>query len=408
MNYEILPIENGHATSAKGFKAAGTAAGIKKSGKPDLGILVSQVRCTAAGMFTTNRLKGASLRVTQEHLADGHAQALIVNSGNANACTSERGLVDAREMARCLARPLGIATQDVLPNSTGVIGIYLPLPLIREGIEKLIPRLRADGGLELAQAMMTTDTVPKTAARRVVVEGHAFTIGGCAKGAGMIMPNMATMLAFLTTDARISPSSLSWFLHEAVESSFNRLSIDGDTSCCDTAILMANGLSDSTDILPERDCVSKAFLAALKEVCLDLTHQLARDGEGVTKVVTVQVKGARAPDDALRVARSIANSPLVKTAIHGCDPNWGRLITAAGYSGAEFDPAQCALWIGDLQMMHRGQPAGFDEAAAHAFMQQPEYTITLDLGQGDHSDFYIMTDLSKAYIDINADYRHRT
>ncbi len=408
MKYEIKPIENGNATSAQGFKAAGIAAGIKKSGKPDLGILVSQVRCSAAGMFTTNQLKGASLLVTREHLADGHAQALIVNSGNANACTSGRGLVDAREMARCLARPLGIAMQDVLPNSTGVIGIYLPLPLIREGVEKLIPRLSEDGGLELAQAMMTTDTVPKTSARRVVVEGHAFTVGGCAKGAGMIMPNMATMLAFLTTDARVSPQNLSWFLKEAVENSFNRLSIDGDTSCCDSALLMANGLSDSTEILPERDLVSEAFLAALKEVCLDLTKQLARDGEGVTKVATIQVKGARTPEDARRAARSIANSPLVKTAVHGCDPNWGRIITAAGYSGAEFDPGRCALWIGGIQMMHHGEPAGFDEAAAHAVMQGGEYTITLDLGQGDGSDFYIMTDLSKAYIDINADYRHRT
>lgn len=408
MPYTIQTLANGSVTSPKGYKACGVAAGIKSTGKLDLGFLVSQTRCATAGVFTTNQLKGASLLITKEHISDGYAQAVVVNSGCANACTGERGFLDAREIARCLGRKLNIASQDVLPSSTGVIGVYLPLPKIREAIDLAIPRLREDGGEEMAQAIMTTDTVMKSVAKKVVVDGREFTLGGCAKGAGMIMPMMATMLSFLTTDARVSPQNLQIFLKEAVERSYNRLTIDGDTSCDDTVLLMANGLSDSVEIVPGMGEAAEAFQQALNELCHDLVMKLAHDGEGVTKVATIQVRGTRSQAEAIRVARSIANSPLVKTAIHGSDPNWGRVLTAAGYCGVEFDPNIVDLWIGDIPMMKHGEPVRFDEAAAHALMEKSDYEITVDLHQGEASDFYITTDFSKDYVDINADYRHRT
>ncbi len=408
MAFSFSAVENGGVTTPKGFKAAGVAAGIKSKGALDLGFLISQVRCPVAGVFTTNQLKGASLLVTREHLADGYGQVVIVNSGNANACTGERGLLDAREIARYLGRKLGIPAQDVLPSSTGVIGVFLPLPIIRDAIDKAIPLFDENSGADMSRAIMTTDTVPKTAAYKVVVDNRLFSIGGTAKGAGMIMPNMATMLSYITTDVRISPENLQIFLNNAVAKSYNRLTIDGDTSCDDTVLLMANGLSDSTEIAPGCGEVAEAFQEALNKLCLDLTLQLARDGEGVTKVAYIRVRGTRREEDALTAARSIANSPLVKTAIHGCDPNWGRILTAAGYSGVEFDPGIVDLWIGNVQVMQSGRPANFEEEDAYNVMRGTEYDIVIDLHQGDYDDFYITTDFSKEYIDINADYRHRT
>ncbi len=408
MRIKIESIGNGSVTSPAGFKAAGVTAGIKASGKPDLGLLVSQVRCSAAGVFTTNVIKGASLLVSREHLEDGNAQAIIVNSGNANACTGERGLLDAREMARCVARQLNMPHQDVLPNSTGVIGEYLPLPPIRTGIESLIPKLSEEGGIEFANAIMTTDTVPKYSARKLFVEGHTFTLGGVAKGAGMIHPNMATLFAFLTTDARICSCGLRSFLIEAVEKSFNRLSVDGDTSCCDTVLLLANGLASGTEIKPDDGILAEGFLQAIQDLCFDLAYQLARDGEGVSKVVVVRVRGANTSEEAAQVARSVATSSLVKTAFHGQDPNWGRFITAAGYSNIYFNPTKIDMWLDEVQVMQQGERAGYEEKNAAAVMKQSEYEITLDLHQGDKEDFYITTDLSNAYIDINADYRNRT
>jgi glutamate N-acetyltransferase/amino-acid N-acetyltransferase len=408
MTYSIETVEHGSVTSPHGFKAAGVSCGIKKSGNPDLGLLVSQVRCNTAGVFTTNSLKGASLQVSREHLSDGHAQALLVNSGNANACTGERGLLDAREMARCLGRMLDIPSQDVLPNSTGVIGEFLPLPKIRAGMEAALSQLREDGGEELARAIMTTDTVPKFTARKVSADGRSFTIGGIAKGAGMIHPNMATMFAFITTDARMSSESVRMFLVEAVEESFNRLTIDGDTSCCDTVLLMANGLASGEEIGMDGSEPAAAFKEALGDLCLDLTYRLARDGEGVHKVVTFRVQGCASKADAALLAKTIAISPLVKTAIHGEDPNWGRIINAAGYSPVSIDPSLVDLWIGEIQVMKAGQRSDYEEEQAHQIMKRPEYEIVVDFHQGDEKDFYITTDFSKEYVDINADYRHRT
>ncbi len=408
MGCHIETVENGSVTTSRGFTAAGTACGIKKSGKLDLGLLVSQVRCATAGVFTTNVVKGASLLVSREHLSDGHAQAIVANSGNANAATGERGMLDAREMCRQVGRLKDIPTHDVLPNSTGVIGEYLPLPAIRKGIEDLISKLRDDEGEEFARAIMTTDTVPKFSARKVTCEGQTFSIGGVAKGSGMIHPNMATMFVFLTTDARINSNGLHIFLKQAVEMSFNRLTIDGDTSCDDTTLLMANGLASATEIVPDESPLANAFRDALQDLCIDLAYRLARDGEGVSKIVTIRVKGAKACEDAVQVARSMATSSLVKTAFNAQDPNWGRLITAAGYSGVSFDPNQSSLWIGHVKVMENGERANYEESDAATVMQQPEYEIILDLNQGGREDHYITTDLSHAYIDINADYRHRT
>ena len=408
MTYEIERIEHGTVTSPQGFQASGVSAGIKSGGKLDLGLLVSEARCAAAGVFTTNVIKGASLLVTRDHLQDGCAQAILANSGNANACTGERGIQDAETMSRTAAERLRLSASDVLPNSTGVIGNYLPLEGIIRGIEEAARRLRDDGGEEMARAIMTTDTVPKFAARRVAVGGETFTLGGIAKGSGMIHPNLATMFAFLTTDARVNSVSLRGFLKEATDDTFNRLTIDGDTSCDDTVLLLANGLSMKTEIAPDESLPAQAFREALRDLCLDLTRQLARDGEGVTKVVTLQVRGAKKREEALQIARTVAVSCLVKTAFHGQDPNWGRIITSAGAAGVGFDPGRVDLWIGDIRVMRGGERAAYQEEDAAAVMQRSEYEIVLHLNQGDYEDFYITTDLSNAYIDINADYRHRT
>ncbi len=408
MTYRIEPMKEGSVTSPRGFQAGGVHAGIKPDKKLDLGLLVSQVRCPVAGIFTTNRLKGASLQVTQEHLQDGHGQAVLVNSGNANACTGERGLLDAREMARSLSRWLKIPGQDVFPNSTGVIGEYLPLGQLRRGIEEAYRGLSEEGGEAFARAIMTTDTVAKFSARKVITEGLSFTIGGVAKGSGMIHPNMATMMVYLTTDARLSKESLQILLKETADRSFNRFTVDGDTSCCDTVFMMANGLASGIEISLDESEASQAFREALQDLCMELTLRLAHDGEGVSHVAKIRIKGAPSQEEALRMARSIAVSPLVKTAINGQDPNWGRIINAAGYSGVAFEPAKVNLWIGDVRVMTQGERASFVEEEAAAVMRREEYEIVLDLQEGNAEDFYITTDFSHGYIDINADYRHRT
>ena len=279
---------DGSVTTPMGFSASGVACGIKKSGALDLGLLYSQVRCAAAGAYTTNQLKGASLLVSMEHLQDGHAQAVLVNSGNANASTGERGLLDAREMARTVARHLNVTREDVVVASTGLIGEFLPLPRIRNGILQAIAGLDPESGPMLAQAIMTTDTVPKYAAYRVTVEGRSFTLGGVAKGAGMIHPKMATMLAFLSTDARVAPEILRPMLLEVVGRTFNRITVDRDTSCCDMVVLMSNGLATSEEIRPGIE-IGKAFEQALTMLCKDLASQLVHDGEGVTKVAKIVV-----------------------------------------------------------------------------------------------------------------------
>lgn len=408
MNHKIEIIPDGSVTSPKGFQSAGVAAGIKSTGKLDLGLLVSETRCSAAAVFTRNVIKGASLLVSREHLRDGYAQCVVANSGNANACTGERGMLDAREMARIVAQCLKISEGDVLPASTGIIGEYLPLPAIRKGIEQAAEALSPDGGIRFAQAIMTTDTVPKHAARRVSRGETSFSLGGVAKGAGMIHPNMATMLVFLTTDLKVETAILKPLLLEAVDHTFNRFTIDGDTSCDDTVVLLANGRANAPEINDTAGPAYSALRDALFDLCSELTYRLAGDGEGVTKVVTIQVQGARTREEAARVARSIAISPLVKTAFHGEDPNWGRIVTAAGNSGVEFDPAAIDLKIGNHLVVDQGERGVYREEDVHGVMKNNQFEIVLTLNQGKEQDFYITTDFSKVYVDINADYRHRS
>ncbi len=406
-DYTLETLTDGTVTTPQGFTASGVACGIKKGSALDLGLLYCVTRCPVAGVFTTNVLKGASLLVTQEYIQDGFAQAVLVNSGNANACTGERGIQDAREMAAHTAQLLNINPQDVLPSSTGVIGEFLPMNWVKEGIDLCTQRLDGNGGIDMAQAIRTTDTVSKFSARKVITDEGKFTLGGIAKGAGMIHPNMATMLAYITTDAKVDGLTLKQALTEAVNQSFNRFTIDGDTSCDDTVLLMANGASGTPDITSS-PAMQEGFQQALNDLCKDLTYQMANDGEGVTKVATIHVKNAPTKNTATVTAKAIAVSPLVKTALYGEDPNWGRIINAAGYSGAAFDPMKSSLWIGEIMVMRNGMRAKYEEEAAHNVMKNDRIQITLDLAQGSESDFYITTDFTNVYIDINADYRNRT
>lgn len=398
---------NDSVTAPMGFSAAGAAAGIKGGEQLDLGLLCSQVRCAAAGVYTTNQLKGASLLVSMEHLRDGHAQAVVANSGNANACTGERGMLDAREMARIVGRLLNIPSHDVVVASTGLIGEFLPLPKVRKGIERAVADLDPEGGPTMARAIMTTDTVPKTAAYHVTAAGRSFTLGGIAKGAGMIHPKMATMLAFLSTDARLSPETLGRMLGDAVSRSFNRITVDRDTSCDDMVVILANGMAMGDEIDPGSE-LGKSFEEALQTLCKDLARQLVQDGEGVTKVARIVCKGARDELEATKVAETIATSLLVKTAIFGGDPNWGRIINAAGYSGVPFDVNKIELWIGTIKVFAEGMPTKYRESDVAEIFRQKDLQIVLDLHRGSAEAEYLTSDLSDEYVRINSDYSHRT
>jgi len=383
-------------TAAKGFQAAGVACGIKKTGALDLALVVSDHDCACAGMFTTNRVQAAPVVYDKATLAKNRSaiRAVVANSGCANACTGDAGLDDARTTAEETARALGIRAEQVLVLSTGVIGQRLPMEKIRAGVKDAAQKLSPAGGADAARAIMTTDTKPKVFA----IRNSQFAIGGMCKGAGMIHPNMATMLAVLTTDAKLAPDLLDQALRHAVNQSFNRISIDGDMSTNDTVLLLANGASGYTPNLAE-------FTEALTQVCVNLAQQLVRDGEGVTKFVELVVTGARDEADAVRVAKAIANSPLVKTALYGGDANWGRVIAAAGYAGVEVEPAKMKLWFGDVNVFANGMPTDFDEAASTRAIAGHDVFIRLDLGQGEAHTTVWTCDLSHDYVTINGKYR---
>jgi len=383
-------------TAAKGFQAAGVACGIKKTGALDLALVVSDHDCACAGMFTTNRVQAAPVVYDKATLAKNRSaiRAVVANSGCANACTGDAGLDDARTTAEETARALGIRAEQVLVLSTGVIGQRLPMEKIRAGVKDAAQKLSPAGGADAAHAIMTTDTKPKVFA----IRNSQFAIGGMGKGAGMIHPNMATMLAVLTTDAKLAPDLLDQALRHAVNQSFNRISIDGDMSTNDTVLLLANGASGYTPNLAE-------FTEALTQVCVNLAQQLVRDGEGVTKFVELVVTGARDEADAVRVAKAIANSPLVKTALYGGDANWGRVIAAAGYAGVEVEPAKMKLWFGDVNVFANGMPTDFDEAASTRAIAGHDVFIRLDLGQGEAHTTVWTCDLSHDYVTINGKYR---
>ena len=402
-------VPDGSVTTPRGFVAAAVAAGIKQSGRPDLVLVASDRDCAAAGVFTRNRVPAAPVLLDRETLAANRAalRGVLINAGNANACTGEPGLADAREMQRLAAAALGTRPEQLLVMSTGVIGVPLPMTRVAAGVAALAPLLSAGGGLAAAEAIMTTDTRPKRAAVVVDLPDGQVTIGGMAKGAGMIHPDMATLLGVLTTDAVVAPDVLDSSLREAVAASFNAISIDGDTSTNDSIVLFANG---AVGVAVADDESRARFAAALTDLCVQLAQMIVRDGEGATRFVTLVVSGAASTVDARRMADTIATSPLVKTAFAGGDPNWGRIMMAAGRSGAALDPARLALSViatgaPPLQLVRGGTPTGYAEADAAAVFAQPEFTVHLDLGLGDGAATLWTTDLSHEYVSINADYR---
>lgn len=389
-------------TYAKGFKADGVACAIKKNGNKDLAVIQCETIAKVTGVFTQNVVKGHSLLLTQRNIQDGNAQIVIINSGNANACLAKRGEKDALSFAKMAADAFGCSVQNVLPASTGVIGHPLPLSKIQSGIKNIAPS--QDGGLKAAEAIMTTDTIPKQAETKVFIGGKDIKIGGMAKGSGMIHPNMATMISVITTDANISSDALQKALKTACDVSYNRISIDGDTSVCDKVLLLSSCMAGNKEIVTN-SAEYNVFLLALKEVCVTLAKMLASDGEGATKLITINVNGAKSDEDAHKIANAIAKSPLCKTAAYGNDANWGRILTAAGYSGANFDPLKINIFIGDLQVCKDGGGLDFDEVKALAELKQTEVVYTLEFSEGDGTDTMYTCDFSHDYVSINADYR---
>jgi glutamate N-acetyltransferase / amino-acid N-acetyltransferase len=400
---EIFEMVAGGVTTPAGFRAAGVSAGIKASKGLDLALLVSDREATASAVFTTNRAQAAPVLVSREHLArsGGVARAVIVNSGCANACTGDAGLQAARDMAADTARLVGCPADQVLVASTGVIGVSLDAGKISRALPGAMSALAADQGPSAARAIMTTDPFPKEAAARVSIGGRDVCIGGMAKGSGMIEPNMATMLGFVTTDASVPRALLDRALTEAVNDTFNAITVDGECSTNDCVMLLANGASGAVVDPSNYD----AFAYALRTVCLRLALGIVRGGEGATKLVTVTVTGAASPVEARRAAKAIANSPLVKTAIHGGDPNWGRLIAVAGRAGVEFELSRAAVTIGTIVLFKDGRP--HDEAAPEAasYLKNNDITVSVHLGAGTASSTVWTCDLSAEYVEINAEYR---
>ena len=392
-------------TLATGFHSAATACGLKPSGNLDLGLVWCDGPCSAAGVFTTNRVQAAPVHVCRETLAAAaaHVRGVLYNSGCANAVTGERGLADARRMRALAAAAIGAREDELLVLSTGVIGRFLDMDKVAHGLEVLRSASALRGAGDAARAIMTTDTRAKLATAHAVVGGTRVRVAGFAKGAGMIHPNMATMLSVVTTDARIDPVRLDRCLRGAVEHSFNRISVDGDMSTNDTVLVLASGAAHAA----VDDTSEAAFTAALTEVCASLARQIARDGEGATRLVELRVTGGASERMAHRVGDAIACSPLVKTAIHGNDPNWGRILAAAGYSGEAIEPGLVRLWFGDgdtVQLLDRGLPVAFDAAQASALLRQDPAVVHLDLGLGEHRATVWTCDLSAEYVRVNADY----
>ena len=405
----IKPLSDGSVTSPIGFMAGVAAAHIKYAERLDLALLVSASDCTAAAVFTQNQVQAAPVIVDRETLQvnNSHIKAVAANAGNANACTGQPGLENARQTQRLAAKALGCQPQEVLLLSTGVIGVQLPMQKMAGGVKTAVSNLTTENGGLAAQAIMTTDKHPKQLALAVDLPGGRVTIGGMAKGAGMIHPNMATMLAVLTTDAAITPDVLEGLLDTAVNRSFNRISIDGDTSTNDTVLLLANGASGVT-IADETS--TKIFSRALNEICTTLAQMIVRDGEGASKFVEINVRGAAGDAAAHQIANTMAISPLVKTAFAGSDANWGRLLMAAGRAGVPFDQNQVDLWIGvanaeELQLVAHGTPTGYAEADAAAVFAEPTFKILLAVGPGPGAATVWTSDLTHEYVSINADYR---
>lgn len=395
----------GGITAVQGVQAAGIQAGIKKAETKDIALIYTDTAATTAGVFTSNSVTAAPVLVCQKHLTDPIAQAIIINSGNANACTGELGMANAHRMASATAKQLNLKEEQVLVSSTGVIGQQLPMETIENGIQTAAKALSYDGGDDAAEAIMTTDTFPKSTAVEIEIGGKPVRIGGIAKGAGMIAPNMATMLSFLTTDAKINSETLQSALTRIVDNTFNLLTVDTDRSTNDTVLILATGTAENTEIVNINGQDYEAFCDGLMFVCTELVKMLARDGEGATKLVEVVVKHAKGRDDAEKAARAVAESPLVKTAVFANDANWGRIMMAIGKSGAAFDPYQVDVLLGDYPLVKNGMDSGYDEEIATQLFDNDPVRITIDLRAGDTEITMWTCDYSYDYIRINADYR---
>jgi len=405
-----IRIKNKTITSPYGFFAAGVRCGIKKSRKNDLGLLVCPTGAKAAAVFTTNKIVSAAVTVCKQHVKSKEISAVVVNSGNANACTGKLGIDNAIKMCAETTKYLQIDNrqskiENILVASTGIIGEHIPMQNVCAGIEKAAAKLSdsAKAGLNFAKAIMTTDTKPKQAVRQLEISGCKVTIAGTVKGAGMIAPNMATTLCFITTDAAISKSLLGSALKAAIGESLNRLTVDVHQSTNDTAIILASGLAGNRPIVSQCPRYKK-FAKVLAELCDDLARQMALDAEGATRMFKVVVKGASTKADAAKACRAIADYPLVKCAVHGGDPNWGRIICAVGSGGVKLNPDKLSCKIGEITVFKNGKPAKFDPKKAGKVISQAEHTITVDLGAGKASEFCYGCDLSAGYVRINADY----
>jgi glutamate N-acetyltransferase/amino-acid N-acetyltransferase len=391
----------------QGFRYGATKAGLKQSGRTDFALIVADAPANAAAMFTGNRVSAAPLQIDKENLrASGNkVRVVAINAGNANCAAGQAGLDAARATCAAVAQTFNCKPEEVFPSSTGIIGVPLPAEKLIGALPELAPRIGSDSDhfQQVASAIITTDLVAKIAFARFDIDGKEVRIAGVCKGSGMIHPQLvphATMLVYILTDADLSPAVLDGFLRNAVERSFNRISVDGDTSTNDTVLLLASG---SSGVHFEPD--DPGFAGSLNYVCTSLARQIVADGEGATHLVELQINGAKSDADALRVAKAIAHSPLVKTAWAGCDPNWGRLVAAIGYSGAEIDPDRIDIWFGDLPICTNGGRAPeFNESSAHAYIKQREFSIRIQLHQGAGSCVFWTTDLTHEYVHINADY----
>jgi len=394
----------GGITAAQGFIAGGIYCGIRKA-KKDMAIVQSTKPAVVAGVFTLNKVVAAPLVVDKIQLKNSNLySAVVINSGNANACTGEQGMKDAWTMVNATAEALHLPREQVLVSSTGVIGQYLPMENVLNGIHDLSTQLSSDGNKDAAEAIMTTDVFPKECALRFPFGSSVITVGGMAKGSGMIAPNMATMLAFVTTDAVIAPSALQTALRLANNRSFNRVTVDGDMSTNDMLLVLANGLAKNEEIR-EHTPAFQQFLAALEYVLIKLAKMIARDGEGATKFIEIVVNGARTEEEATHAARAVANSNLVKTALHGADANWGRILCAVGYSGIDFDPSKVAIGFNDLPVLQPNYEIVLDEEKAKAILSQDTISVLINLNQGSAESRFWTCDLTKEYIHINASYR---
>ena len=400
---EVTFTEGGTVTTARGFSAGATYAGIKTyaEDKVDLGLILSESPCVAAGVFTTSAIRSPSVTVNQEHLAQGPVRGLVVNSGIANACVGDQGYKDAQEMVAVAARRMGVQPEEVMVCSTGVIGVELPISLIRTGVENI--ELTAEGGSAVARAMMTTDTRPKEAAVAFQVDGRQAHLGGVTKGSGMIHPNMATMLAFVTTDAAVEQEFLRTTLREVADGSFNMLTVDGDTSTNDTVLVLANGLAGNRPVTSGTPDAA-TFREALEKLCTRLTREIAKDGEGASRLIVVDVAGAQNRNDARKSARAIASSNLVKSAVYGADPNWGRVLAALGRSGAAAAEEKIDLFVNGVCIMEAGKPVPFHRDAVVALMRGPEVSFRLNLNLGEGQATAWGCDLTEEYVIINSAY----